>query len=237
MAPKSQELTNHMRSLEQTLKAQVADGIGKMDENTAIGRTMKSVQRLVRSANASDARLRGEPTPPDGMGKLDIGKYLKVKLNGEERPISSLLIPLHDEGAHSSMSKEMHKKFHKEIFTSYFFNPEKKTWIEHLFIANSYNMDLAYFDTLEEQKIGEKEVFEKNPNVDSVFIGGAKGYKNNWFWVYKKNKDYDTIPIKYSFWNKGEPNNAGNRENVIQLYKNGKLFYAPHTTQLPALWD
>ena len=53
----------------------------------------------------------------------------------------------------------------------------------------------------------------------------------------KKNGDRFEYPkITYSMWNRGEPNNVGGKENVIQLRKNGKCNDIPHTAKLPALY-
>ena len=97
-------------------------------------------------------------------------------------------------------------------------------------------MELAYFDTLNEQKnFGEKAAFENNPEIDSVFISGIRSNRG-WLWVKKNGKRFEYPTITYSVWNKGEPNNAGGKENVIQLRKNGKWNDIPHTAKLPALY-
>ncbi|RWS22151.1 macrophage mannose receptor 1-like protein, partial [Leptotrombidium deliense] len=49
----------------------------------------------------------------------------------------------------------------------------------------------------------------------TLWLGGqrVKG-TNKWEWT-------DGRPVKYTRWNRGEPNNANNNENCIQFYSNG----------------
>ena len=237
MAPKISDMQVQMDSA----RAKMTKDIVKMiaDPNTESGRAMKRVKEVITSDNLYEARKKLEPRHPDLRKKNGLAPYMdKIKKQGEDFPVTGIKTHVHGEdGGHATLfseSPEEHKRLHQANF---FLNKEKKTFVDHFYTAQERNMELAYFDTLNEQiNFGEKVAFnEKNPEIESVFISGLRTGRG-WKWVKQNGENLEYPIMTYSIWNKGEPNNSGNRENVIQLYKNGKWNDIAHTAKLPALY-
>jgi len=238
MAPKISDLQAQMESTKVEMKDDIATMIEDAAPDTEVGKTLKMVTDVIKSENAYEVRQNLEPTPPAQTTNTGLAAYLsQIKKEGEDKPISGLKFHLHSEdGAHELLSSREHEKYHKSS-SNFYLNTQKKTFTEHFWIAQRMNMELAYFDTLNEQKdYGEKAAFENNPEINSVFISGVRDKNNIWRWAKKKEGRFEFPQISYAQWSNRQPDNWRGKENVIQLRKNGEWNDIAHTAKLPALY-
>ncbi|KAF1494155.1 C-type lectin domain family 17, member A, partial [Eudyptula minor novaehollandiae] len=96
--------------------------------------------------------------------------------------------------------------------TCYFFSTTKKPWLAAKQSCHDFNAHLAIVDTEQENKFLANHIMK-----DRVFWLGLTDTdsENNWQWVNGRS-------LSLSFWNSGEPNNAGQQgEDCATIYSSG----------------
>ena len=127
----------------------------------------------------------------------------------------------------------------------YYIEGSRRTWLEHKSNAVTQGAELACFENSAE--IARVLTLLGNAiyaNGGSFWIGlyhsnallegnNAGGNKNSdWKWI--DNTPYDPNTTN---WNGGEPNNWGSRENVAQMYSNGKINDLNKNAKLTAIYQ
>ncbi|KAK1189943.1 FCER2 protein, partial [Pygoscelis papua] len=96
--------------------------------------------------------------------------------------------------------------------TCYFFSTTKQPWLAAKQSCNDFNAHLAVVDTEQENKFLANHIMK-----DRVFWLGLTDMdsESNWQWVNGRS-------LSLSFWNSGEPNNAGQQgEDCAMIYSSG----------------
>ncbi|XP_076216888.1 C-type lectin domain family 4 member G-like isoform X2 [Aptenodytes patagonicus] len=96
--------------------------------------------------------------------------------------------------------------------TCYFFSTTNQPWLAAKRSCNDFNAHLAIVDTEQENKFLANHIMD-----DRVFWLGLTDTDNEskWQWVNGRS-------LSLSFWNSGEPNNAGQQgEDCATIYSNG----------------
>ncbi|NXU22797.1 CL17A protein, partial [Thalassarche chlororhynchos] len=97
--------------------------------------------------------------------------------------------------------------------TCYFFSTTTKDWLAAKDFCADFNAHLAIVDTEQENKFLANRIMENRV----FWLGLTDTHKEgNWQWV-------DGLSLSLSFWNSGEPNNAGHHgEDCATIFSNGR---------------
>ncbi|XP_071139153.1 perlucin-like protein [Mytilus edulis] len=95
----------------------------------------------------------------------------------------------------------------------YYFSDDKRTWFEAERYCRSQNAFLAYVKDVTENNWVQSNL----KDTDLYWIGATNFETGIWIW------SYDYVPLTYSNWKKGEPNNHNDQgEHCCHMYVNGK---------------
>ena len=237
--PKTSELTKQMNNARSKITQDIVKILENDDPSKGVGKSLKIVKKVLESESAHDARRHLEPKHPEQAKNPGLRRYFnKINKEGDDQPMTGFKLHVHGEdGGHETLfeeSPEIHKLYHKSS-ANFYLNKEKKTFVDHFYTAQRMNMELAHFDTLNEQKnFGEKAAFENNPEIESVFISGLRTGQG-WKWVKKNGGNFEYSEITYSIWDNKQPDNykgkeMGDDDIITALVDNPKLMERPIIT-------
>ncbi|XP_052084618.1 perlucin-like protein [Mytilus californianus] len=143
---------------------------------------------------------------------LTESKHAQWRTNLEyiEQKVKDLELDLKD---HASTCKLGWEQLNKHC---YYFSNDERTWFEAERYCRAQNAFLAYIKDVTENNWIHSNLINMN-GTDLLWIGATDCDTGIWIW------SYDYVPLTYSNWNTGEPNNhRGQGENCCHIYDTGK---------------
>lgn len=125
-------------------------------------------------------------------------------------------------------------------------NPKYLTWQDHKRHAkklseiyereHDYKVDftLASITSLNENNT-VLELLREN-NIRIAWLGGKRNRRNKNKWSWEDGSSWDNN-TSYRNWNRGEPNNSGNKENHLMIYRSGRWNDLWGANKLPAIYS
>ncbi|XP_063437269.1 perlucin-like protein isoform X1 [Mytilus trossulus] len=134
----------------------------------------------------------------------------RTNLEYIEQTVKDLEVDLQDK---ASSCKSEWEQFNDHC---YYFSEDQRSWFEAERYCRSHKAFLAYIRDVTENNWIQFNLSNMN-NTDIYWIGATDSETGIWIW------SYDYVPLTYSNWNAGEPNNHRDQgENCCHMLDNGK---------------